>query len=308
MESPKLFLKNEDINPTFIHQHIIPRLVTSRKGDNGIVLVIGGSKLYHGAPILSSFAALRTGIDLIFTAVPESNIQVTRSFSPNFIVLPIEKDKLTISSTNTLLELLPKKPDSVAIGMGMLIDDYEGLKNLIRQLLDHDINKHKRKSKLLLDASALVPEILDEISSTNTIITPHPGEYERIFKNDDGDIIGLTFEQQISNVRKNATRYGITIILKGFNNIICEGSSDRVAVIRRTNPSMTVGGTGDTLSGITAALSSKIESPFYASILAVYFSGKASDIAYSNMGLHLAATDIIEKLPDAMKPFDIVID
>ena len=67
----------------------------SRKGDNGTVLVVGGSYIYHGAPILSSIAALRCGTDLVYTSVPKINVSSTRSVSPNLIVLPLVDQKLT---------------------------------------------------------------------------------------------------------------------------------------------------------------------------------------------------------------------
>lgn len=65
-------------------QEFIPaRRSVSRKGENGTVLVLGGSYLYHGAPILSSLAALRCGTDLVYTSVPKINVTATRSVSPN---------------------------------------------------------------------------------------------------------------------------------------------------------------------------------------------------------------------------------
>ena len=73
-----------------IVQNFIPaRTSTSRKGDNGIVLVIGGSYIYHGAPVLSSLAALRCGTDLVYTSVPKINVTPTRAISPNLIVIPL---------------------------------------------------------------------------------------------------------------------------------------------------------------------------------------------------------------------------
>ena len=113
---------------------VVPRIVTSRKGDNGIVLIVGGSRIYHGAPVLASIAALRAGTDLVFTAIPRSNIMPVRAYSPDFIVLPLPDDKLTIGVTNRIMALLPKKPDAAAIGMGMSIAKPEALVSLIRQL------------------------------------------------------------------------------------------------------------------------------------------------------------------------------
>ena len=66
-----------------VRKFIPTRMINSRKGDNGKVLVVGGSYMYHGAPILSSLAALSTGSDLVYTAVPKNNVQATRAASPD---------------------------------------------------------------------------------------------------------------------------------------------------------------------------------------------------------------------------------
>ena len=273
---------------------VVPRIVTSRKGDNGIVLIVGGSRIYHGAPVLASIAALRAGTDLVFTAIPRSNIIPVRAYSPDFIVLPLPDDKLTIGVTNRIMALLPKKPDAAAIGMGMSIAKPEALVSLIRQL-------RKDNVKLLLDASALIPEILGEISGTGTIVTPHRGEYNRLFgKNND-----TNEDVQVSAVQTLAKHYGITIVLKGSINIISDGVSENVATIRRSTPAMTVGGMGDILSGLTAGLLTKYSS-FNASLLGVYLNGIAASLAYKKVGLHMLATDVIGELPNAMKPFDLI--
>jgi NAD(P)H-hydrate epimerase len=70
---------------------------------------------------------------------------------------------------------------------------------------------------------------------------------------------------------------------------------------------MTVGGCGDVLSGVVAGLLTKIQDAFSASIAGVYHSGIAADLAYQRVGLHMVATDLIDELPNAMKPFDKII-
>jgi len=154
-----------------------------------------------------------------------------------------------------------------------------------------------RNSKLVLDASALIPNMLDEISGTETIITPHIGEYKRIF----GENLPDSEVERISNIQKCAKQYRIVILLKGWIDIISDG--ERVGINRTHNCAMTVGGTGDILTGIVAGLLTKVK-PFEASLLGSYFNGVAGNLAYKRIGLHLAATDLLEDLPTAMKPFD----
>ena len=188
--------------------------------------------------------------------------------------------------------MLPKKPHSAAIGMGMTIAKPEALKSLIKRL-------RGMETQLLLDASALIPDILNDISGTNTIVTPHPGEYKRIF----GEEAGKDEAEQIINVQKMTERYQITIVLKGPVNVVCD--KDKVALIKRSTPAMTVGGTGDILSGLAAGFLSKMK-PFDASLLGVYFNGVAASLAYRRLGLHIVATDIIDELPKALKDFDVI--
>jgi len=289
LETPELISINDDM----IKKISFSRKISSRKGDNGIVLIVGGNRIYHGAPILASMAALRSGTDLVYTAIPSVNVEATRSFSPNLIVLPLVDEKLTMGSASRLIKTLPKKIDSATIGMGMSIAKKEALMSLIEKLL-------KNGTKLVLDASALMPEILPKIKETGCIITPHGGEYMRIFKTELKNHHNNENEQ-IVDVLKNANKYGITIILKGWKNIISNG--ELTAVIERSTPAMTVGGTGDVLAGLVAGFFSKMNS-FDAACTAVYFNGLAAIMAYQKVGLHMVATDLLDNLPQVIKKFD----
>jgi ADP-dependent NAD(P)H-hydrate dehydratase len=280
------------LNTGLIKKLIVPRLSGSRKGDNGTVLIVGGNRIYHGAPILASMAAMRSGADLVYTAVPKSNTLPTRALSPNTIVLPLPDDKLTVGAANRLGRLLPKKPDAAAIGMGMTISKPEALKSLLRRLGERD-------TKIVLDAAALTPSILDDISGSGAIVTPHPGEYKRMF----GEEAGKEESDQVANVQEMARRHRITIVLKGPVNVICDNK--KLSVIKRSTPAMTVGGTGDILSGMVAGFRSRMSS-FDACLFGVYFNGVAASLAYQRVGLHMVASDIIEELPNALKEFDVI--
>jgi NAD(P)H-hydrate epimerase len=280
------------ITQDYVKNHVKARYQNSKKGDNGIVLVIGGSGLYHGAPLLASLTALRAGADLVYTAVPRIIINAIRSYSPNIIALPMTDNSLTIGSANRLIKSIPKMPHAATIGMGMTISKAEALNSLLKKLKENG-------TRLVLDASALIPRVITEITETDTIITPHAGEFKRIFDED----VGINEKDIVSSVSRIASRYKITIILKGWLNVIAD-QSGKVATIKRSTPAMTVGGTGDVLAGLVAALYSKIDSPFDASALAVYFNGLAAYIASEQVGLHMVASDLIEYLPKVMMPFD----
>ena len=282
-----------DVNELYLKQKIKPRRVDSRKGDNGSVLIVGGNTIYHGAPILASIAALRTGADLVYVGVPRSIVDPVRSTSPCIIALPMSDNSLTVGSANRLIGMLPKHVDTAAIGMGMTIAKGEGLVNLVRKLKEGG-------TRIILDASALIPGILNEVTDTDTIITPHLGEYKRIF----GVDIKNTEEDLVKSVIQNASKFGLTIVLKGSLNIISNGEG-KVAKIRRKTPAMTIGGTGDILDGVLATLFTKMNA-FDASVLAVHFNGQAAFTAYEEMGLHIIATDILNNLPRVMKNYDAI--
>jgi ADP-dependent NAD(P)H-hydrate dehydratase len=280
------------ITQDYVKNHLKTRYENSKKGDNGIVLVIGGSSLYHGAPLLASLSALRAGADLVYTAVPRVIINAIRSYSPNIIALPMTDNSLTIGSANRLTKNLPKKPNAATIGMGMTVSKAEALNSLVKNLKENG-------TRLVLDASALIPKVITEITESDTIITPHAGEFKRIFNEE----VGISEGDIISSVTRMASRHKITIILKGWLNVIADPSG-KVATIRRSTPAMTVGGTGDVLAGLVAALYSKINSAFDASALGIHFNGLAARLAFERVGLHMVATDLIENLPKVMMPFD----
>ena len=188
-----------------IVQNFIPaRTSTSRKGDNGIVLVIGGSYIYHGAPVLSSLAALRCGTDLVYTSVPKINVTPTRAISPNLIVIPLVDQKLTLGAVKKLVGALPRNLHSATIGMGLAIQERNSLLHLVKSLLDRDV-------RLSLDASALIPEVLPFLAHKNVVVTPHAGEFKRLF----GDSPSDSNVERIKLVEQNALKYGITVLLKG---------------------------------------------------------------------------------------------
>ena len=276
-----------------VKSFIPSRKAVSRKGDNGKVLVLGGNYLYHGAPILSSLAALRAGSDLVYTCVPKINVMATRAFSPNLIVIPLVDVKLTRGSVQKLLGIIPKNLDSATIGMGLGIQDREALKILVRSLLD-------RAVRLSLDASSLVPEILPEIRDRRVIVTPHAGEFQRLF----GEFPPDAIKPRTGLVEKYAKENGVIVLLKGSTDIVSDGK--QTYLNPKNIAAMTVGGTGDVLSGVVAAMFAKNKDPVQAASSAVFLNGKAGYLAQKKYGLHIVATDLLDFIPFSMKPFDKV--
>ena len=278
-----------------IIQNFIPaRKSTSRKGDNGIVLVVGGSYIYHGAPVLSSLAALRCGTDLVYTCVPKINVTPTRAISPNLIVLPLVDQKLTLGAVKKLVGALPRNLHSATIGMGLAIQEKNSLLHLVKSLLDRDV-------RLSLDASALIPEILPLLAHKNVVVTPHSGEFKRLF----GVVPSDSNIERIKLVEENALKHGITVLLKGSTDIVSDGKITYLC--EKNTPAMTVGGTGDVLSGLVAGLLSTNRNSLESAAAASYICGLAGKEVQEKLGFHMTSMDLIDSLPSVMKPFDRIV-
>jgi NAD(P)H-hydrate epimerase len=277
-----------------VRKFIPGRKTDSRKGQNGKILVVGGSYMYHGAPILASLAALRAGADLVYTAIPKINASATRAVSPNLIVIPMVDAKLTRGSANKLLGQVQSGLDSAVIGMGLAVADEIGLKVLIQQLSSQDV-------RLSLDASALISSILPDLPQKNIVLTPHAGEFERLF----GVLPSNKIKERISIVEKYAKEHSVTILLKGPTDVISDGKQTYLNT--KNLPSMTVGGTGDVLSGLVAAMLAKNRNPIESAASASFVNGIAGKLAQKKHGFHIVATDLVDNVSAAMKPLDKVI-
>ncbi len=282
------------LTTALVKKFIPARKITSRKGENGIVLVVGGSYIYHGAPILSSVAALRSGTDLVYTSVPKINVSSTRSISPNLIVIPLVDQKLTRGAVNKLLGALPRKLDSATIGMGLAIQEKNALLHLVKSLLDRDV-------RLSLDASALIPEVLPLLENKNVVVTPHAGEFKRLFRQAPSD----SKNNRIKLVEEKAKKFGITILLKGSTDVISNGVA--TYLYEKKIPAMTVGGTGDVLSGLVAGMLSKNRKPLESAAAAAFINGLAGKAVQKKFGLHMTSMDLLTKIPSVMKPFDKIV-
>lgn len=287
-------MTRKNLTAHLVQKFIPPRRASSRKGENGIVMVVGGSYIYHGAPVLSSIAALRSGTDLVYTVVPKINVSSTRSVSPNLIVIPLVDQKLTRGAVNKLLGALPKNLDSATIGMGLAIQDKNALLLLIKSLLDHDV-------RLSLDANALIPEVLPLLPNKNAVVTPHAGEFKRLF----GIAPPNTKNERIKLVEQKAKEFGITVLLKGQTDVISDGNT--TFLYTKRIPAMTVGGTGDVLSGLVAGILSKNRNALESAAAAAFINGIAGKMVQAKYGLHMTSMDLLEAIPKSMKPFDKIV-
>ncbi|UCF45186.1 MAG: NAD(P)H-hydrate dehydratase [Candidatus Bathyarchaeota archaeon] len=263
-----------------------PRTAKAHKGDFGRLLVIGGSEVFSGAPALVSLAALRTGVDIAYLAAPAKTAYSVSSVSPNLITLQLKGKHLSASNMAVLTPYL-ETVDAVVMGPGL------GLHTETREFVKACVSAIESVGKpLLLDADGL--KAFAEFKrplKVPLVLTPHAGEYTTLA---DGKLPEST-EEHIVEVQKIAAELGAVILLKGQVDVIC--NSKKVKLNFTGNPGMTVGGTGDVLSGIVGALLAQKVDPFEAAVAGAFVNGAAGDFVASKIGYHLVATDLLEWIP-----------
>ena len=262
----------------------------SHKGDNGAVLVVGGGP-YAGAPTLTARAALRAGADLAHVACPAEVADTVQGFSQNLIVHPLSGSTLDSAHTSQLTSLATGV-DAVVIGPG-LGDAPATAEAVATFLAEYD-------RRVVVDADALraVPDV---DTDAEVICTPHQGELREMGGETAADPV-----ERARLVRAFAAELGHTLLVKGRQDVIAgvpaEPGHDGSVVTRRNrtgNPGMTVGGTGDVLAGVVGALTTRT-TPFVAAAAGAYVNGLAGDAAAEANGHGLVATDLIDRLPQAL--------
>jgi NAD(P)H-hydrate epimerase len=239
----------------------------SHKGQNGRLLIIGGSHLFHAASLWALTVASRI-VDLVhYSSVPENNaiVHEEKKEFRNGIVIPRGE-----------LDPYIQEDDCILIGPGMTRDsETETITNTL-------FTKYPEK-QWVIDAGAL--QMMDKTKiPKRAILTPHHAEYAHAFGSVD--------------VTEIAKKYQCIVLLKGEKDITSDGKETRI--IEGGNPGMTKGGTGDVLAGLIAALSCTND-PFLATIAGSFINKKAGDALYKTVGPFFNATDLANQIPLTMK-------
>jgi len=279
-DSPYYLLDKKEIK-----SKLLVRDKFSHKGTFGHALLAVGSYGKFGAAVLASKAALRSGLGLLTAHVPRSAVSIMQTAVPEAM--------LSIDENKKYWQNCPNTEAFSAIGVGCGIGQKKDTANVLEALLlSHSKN-------LVLDADALNliaknKEML-KVLPKNTIITPHPKEFERLFGKSDNAYQRLLLQQ------KMAKKYHIIIILKGAYTAIAD-SNGNVYFNTTGNNGMATGGSGDVLTGfITGLLASGYEK-IDAAIVGVYIHGLAADMALKTQSEEtLIASDIINHFAQAFQ-------
>jgi len=253
--------------------------------DNGQVTIIGGSSLFHGAPLLALKVASRI-VDMVFFASPEPSVgrvaEQLKSKLSSFIWVPWEEVEDYIA-----------KSDAVLIGPGFMrfrsekvprsqrSGGYDETAKVSRDITERLLKKFSKK-RWVIDAGSLQVMDADWIPK-GAILTPNKKELELLFGKMDA--------------KEAAKKYGCIVVQKGPTTLVCE--EDKCAEISNGNAGLTKGGTGDILAGLTVALYAKNDA-FLAASCASYTTKAAADELYERVGTNYNADDLAENLPKTL--------
>jgi len=261
------------------------------KGSYGSVLVVGGSKMYGGAATLAAVGALRAGADLVSVTAPMRAADIAANTQVDLITYPLKGDYLSSGHIADIMDVAHiRKINSVVIGCGLG-------RNQATTVTIHKLI-HKFIVPMVIDADGLraISTSPGFVLAKHCILTPHLGELAVLLGvekvNDD-------FESRLSGAKAAAEKFRSTVLLKGNVDIITDGTT--TITNNSGTPFMTVGGTGDVLSGVVAALLARGVGLIEAAHAGAYINGKAGELAGEKYGEGMTASDMFEEIPRVIK-------
>jgi len=257
----------------------------SKGEDNGQVTIIGGSSLFHGAPLLALKIASRL-VDIAFFATPEKSVGMVaeglKSKLLSFIWVPWEDVESYVAKSDAVLigpGFMRFKSERVPHGQRTHICD-ETCK-VSRQITGEFLKKFSQK-RWVIDAGALQVMDADWIPE-GAIVTPNAKEYKLLFGNADPSEV--------------AKKYNCIVVTKAATAKVC--SANESVEIRNGNPGLTTGGSGDSLAGCCVGLLAKND-PFLAACSSVYVAKAAADELFKKVGTNYNADDLADKIPETL--------
>lgn len=277
----------------------------SHKGQNGRVLVIGGSELFHASIFWTADVVSRM-VDLVHFCSPaaENNELVRKRGKQRFW------DGIVVDWGQ--IEGYIAEDDVVVIGPGMPRDDGLGAgEKPTGEIVDELLSKYPQK-KWVVDGGALQEGSL-ELFTESMVITPHLGEFKRLLeklgnsnlKSNNDKLSVKLFEELVEKrdldgvlemVCSFGEVFGGTVLLKGFDSkdVVC--GNDQAYVIEGGNEGLTKGGTGDVLAGLVAGFYAKNEAVLSAAAGSLVLKQTAEELGVT-MGPYFKTSELVEEVP-----------
>lgn len=271
-----------------------PRRAEGHKGDYGRVLLIGGSRGMSGSISLAGMAALRGGAGLVTLAVPAGGLPIVAAHEPSYMTEALEEDDHGRISAAALPRLVELAERATVVALGPGLGQSDDLTNLVGRLYA-EVSKPMVIDADALNALAARRERLPAHAAAR-VLTPHPGEFARLSR--EPNLADRAASERLA--AELAAAWDVVLILKGHRSLITDGK--RQATNMTGNPGMATGGSGDVLTGLTAALLAQGLGPFEAAQLGAHVHGLAGDLAAETLGqVSLIASDLIRWLHAAFQ-------
>lgn len=280
----------------------------SYKNKHGHALIVAGSRGFTGAAALCGNAAMRAGAGLVTVATPVSAqpVVATQVMLEVMTAALAETDRGVVSDEAIDYTLkFAERADVIAIGPGLSAED-DRTRSFVRAIVEN------RKTPVVIDADGLNclapwPDDLQGSDEFPLVLTPHPGEMQRLLGSDNMSAL----DDRVAMAREFATTHNVILVLKGSRAIIA--APDGQVVVNPTgNAGLGTAGAGDTLTGVItgflaqAVATGKVSSYALCTVIAaVFVSGLAGDLAAQKLGMRaVVASDIRENLSEAIRSLD----
>jgi len=275
-------LEERPVEHVLVTSEILSLVPRKGKHDNkysaGSVLVVGGSRGMSGAAVLASRAAFRADAGYVAIAAPRESLPILETLVVEAVKRPLE-------------EVFEAAERAGALALGPGLGRSPETKELVRRLLEEtDI-------PAVVDADAL-NELETFEREAATVLTPHSGELGRLL----GEESAWVDAHRLEALRRAVDRFGCVVLLKGVDTLIGAPGENVFVHATHTTPALATAGTGDVLTGITAAFLAKDMEPQVAAAAASMAHGLAALRSGKTRGL--VAGDVIEALPDALADQD----
>lgn len=274
------------IEESIVKNVLKPRDPDCNKFDFGRLLLVAGSYGMMGAAVMAARSALRTGCGTVSVHAPRCGMQILQTAVPEAIYVA---DKQEIVPA----DLIPQaKYNAIAIGPGI------GTHKLTVEALEQFLNKGTEVNCVFdadaLNCLSLRPSLLGSLP-LKSIITPHNGEFDRLFGKHFSD------EKRLKKAIDVAHFYNIIIVLKGRHSIVVRPDG-KISINISGNPGMATAGSGDVLIGIIASLLAQGYTPEVSAVAGTYIHAMAGNVACAKKGTYsMIASDIIEAIPAVLQ-------
>ncbi len=274
---------------------LMDRKKNSRKGENGSVLIIGGSEDYVGAVALAGLGALRVGCDIVTIAAPAKVAWAINQYTPDLITHKVNSKNFNIKNAKEMVKF-SEFFDAVCIGNG------------ITRKADKFCQYFLKKSEKLkvVDADALKSMSFKDFR--NSVLTPHEAELEMMLVNSGKEFLLPKLRSSNAKEKAEILQGNLRYFLQNNNVLVVKGATDiiisknKVSYNRTGNQGMTKAGTGDVLAGLITGFLGKTKDLYKSAVAGTYVCGWIGDqLLKKKKGYTFIASDLIEDLEKISK-------